>query len=696
MSFGYSTKRGNAAKRLLNTSAVVRPWIRDPSWLALPAVASNDAKFVGLHKVHPDSNFLALSAAAAYTVDWGDGSATVNYATGVIAYKQYDFAAAGLDNTNGPVTLTDAGDLVTRTAHGHSDGSIAKFYNIVSTTGLTEANLYYVINSTANTFQVSATVGGAAVALTTDGSATLLPYKQAIVIVTPQGANSTFTTLNLHKKHNQTGVSAYTSGFVDIVIAGSSLTSILIAVATAGNSTQTIKYNALEQVSILSSDITSASLLLYNCSNLRNVVGFSSSALTSTNSMFRGCWSLTTVPLFNTASVTNMSAMFQNCTSLVTIPLFNTVSCTLINTMFYWCFSLQEVPLLNTALVTNFNLMFYLCTSLESVPLLNTASATNMSQMFANCYALVTVPLFNTAAVTNMSSMFISCYSLTSVPLFNTAAVTNMSSMFSSCYSLTSVPLFNTAAVTNMSSMFSGCVALTTVPLFNATAMTVATTMFATCTNLSIGTLSGTKYAISYTGCKLSETELTSIIDNLGTANTQGLILTISSNWGATTPVSITGTTTVGSTTITTASTTGVVVGMQWTGTGSPATTALACTFSGADLVIATAHGLSDDDPVSFATIVTTTGIVINTIYYVVNAAANRFNIALTVGGDPIIQTGGAGSGTMRYLSTVSSFVANTSITVSRKATASGTSSALSFRTLKTQTALLKGWAVTG
>jgi len=271
-----------------------------------------------------------------------------------------------------------------------------------------------------------------------------------------------------------------------------------------------------------------------------------------------------------------------------------------------------------------------------------------------------------------------------------------MSSMFLNCSALISVPLFNMAATTTTTSMFSGCVALTTVPLFNATAMTVATTMFATCTNLSIGTLSGTKYAISYTTLKLSETELTSIIDNLGTANTQGLILTISSNWGATTPVSITGTTTVGSTTITTASTTGVVVGMQWTGTGSPATTALACTFDGADLVNATAHGLSDDDPVSFATIVTTTGIVINKIYYVVNARTNSFQIALTVGGDPINQTGGAGSGTFRYLSTVSSFVANTSITVSRKATASGTSSALSFRTLKTQTALLKGWAVTG
>ena len=219
--------------------------------------------------------------------------------------------------------------------------------------------------------------------------------------------------------------------------------------------------------------------------------------------------------------------------------------------------------------------------------------------------------------------------------------------------------------------------------------------MFSACPSLASGALSGTKYAISYASCKLSQTALQSIIDNLGTANTTGLVLTISTNWGAVTPVALTGATVAGSTTVLMASTTGITTGMQVTGTGTPSTTAIAVTLTDAgDTVDLTAHGLANGDEVSFATIVTTTGIVINKIYFVVNQAANTFQVALTVGGAAIALTTN-GSGTLRYKATVSSIVVNTSVTLSLPATSTG-SNTLSFRNLKTNTALLKGWAVTG
>ena len=120
----------------------------------------------------------------------------------------------------------------------------------------------------------------------------------------------------------------------------------------------------------------------------------------------------------------------------------------------------------------------------------------------------------------------------------------------------------------------------------------------------------------------------------------------------------------------------------------------MACTFQDTgDTVTATSNGLSDGDEVSFATIVTTTGIIINTIYYVVNSGANTFQVAATLGGAALPLTTN-GSGTFRYRTTIASIGAGT-ITLSRKATASGATT-LSFRTLKTGTALLKGWAVTG
>jgi hypothetical protein len=316
--------------------------------------------------------------------------------------------------------------------------------------------------------------------------------------------------------------------------------------------------------------------------------------------------------------------------------------------------------------------------------------------MFAGCSSLTTVPLFNTiGASLNMTQMFLNCFSLTTVPLFNTASVTNMTSMFQSCTALVSVPLFNMTSATFISSMFQSCTALASVPLLNAASATSISSIFSSCPSLVKATISGVRFAHSVNGCKLSETELTSIINNIGTANTQGLVLSIGSNWGAVTPVSLTCTPTVGSTTITAVSTAGVTVGMQWTGVGSPATTPIACTFTDAgDLVTKTAHGLSNDDRVSFATIVTTTGIVINRIYFVVNADTDTFQVALTAGGAAVPLTTN-GTGTVRWESVVTAITPNTSITVSRPATATGSAS-LAFRTLKTQTALLKGWAVTG
>ena len=714
-----------------------KPWVRNPSWSALPD-PTGLAKFVGLHAVYADSNFLALSASGSlgYTVDWGDGTATENIATGVTAYHQYDYAAAGLASTNAPVILTDAGDLVTRTAHGYANGMTVQFYNIVTTTGLTDNYTYFVISATANTFQVSLTTGGSAVALTTDGTATLLNYKQAIVSIVPQGAG-TFTALNLNIKHNQTGLNVYSSGFLDIALAGSAMTTLAIGGTN-------VVLADLEQAKIIGTNlINSFSAMFQNCYSLQSVPVLSTAASSNFSNMFNSCVSLQSVPLFNTALGTLFSSMFTSCSALQSVPLFNTALGTNFGTMFNACYSLQSVPLFNTALGTNFGTMFNSCYSLRSVPLFNTAAGTSFSIMFQNCYSLQSVPLFNTAAGTAFNSMFNGCYSLQSVPLFNTALGTNFGTMFQNCRSLQSVPLFNTALGTNFgvmfqtctslqsvplfdisagitfSSMFTSCSALQSVPLFNTAAGTAFdsmfqgcpslqsvplfntalginfSSMFTSCPSLASGALSGTKYAISYASCKLSQTALQSIIDNLGTANTTGLVLTISTNWGAVTPVALTGATTAGSTTVLMASTTGITTGMQVTGTGTPSTTAIAVTLTDAgDTVDLTAHGLANGDEVSFATIVTTTGIVINKIYFVVNQAANTFQVALTAGGAAIALTTD-GSGTLRYKATVTAIVVNTSVTLSLPATSTG-SNTLSFRNLKTNTALLKGWAVTG
>ena len=559
--------------RTLGTS--VAPWVRNPSWRALTAVGDSEQKFSGIVAVFPQGSYLALSAAGNYTVNWGDG-ASENVNTGVTANKLYDFNDADLANTNAPVTLTDAGDLVERTAHGYVNGMEVRFYNIVSTTGLTTAQVYYVISATANDFQVAATVGGSAIALSTNGSATLLPYKQAIVTVTPQAGQS-LTTITLNVKNTTSGLQAYETGWLDIEVGSPNFTSITLAggsvrfsmceraaVRSIGSVTNLSSllsnYYKLQAVVLgNTAAVTNMSSMFSGCSFLTTAPLFNTVAVTNMSSMFSGCYSLAIVPLFNTVAVTNMSSMLRNCRSLAAVPLFNTAAVTSMESMLRDCYSLTTVPLFNTVAVTNMSTMFQESRSLITVPLFNTAAVTNMSTMFFGCDSLATVPLFNTAAVTNISLMFTNCVSLVRVPLFNTAAVTNISLMFSGCSSLAAVPLFNTAAVTNMSSMFSGCFPLVTVPLLNTAAVTNIQSMFNNCLTLSsvpalnVSAVSSSgnfgsmfsgcnslsriqaanfNYTFSVASCKLGATELNEIYTNLPVA--VGQTITVSNNVGTT------------------------------------------------------------------------------------------------------------------------------------------------------------------
>ena len=256
-------------------------------------------------------------------------------------------------------------------------------------------------------------------------------YKQVIVTITAN--TGSLTGINLQAKNTTTGLGTYETGWLDIAVSATSLTSL-----TVGASSLTVRVGMLENVTLLNNSITSMNYLFGNCYKLSNVS-------------------------LNTAAVTSMSSMFNYCYSLVSVPLFNT------------------------------------------------AAVTSMSSMFQYCSSLVSVPLFNTAAVTSMSSMFYYCSSLVSVPLFNTAAVTSMSSMFQYCSSLASVPALVTSNAVNNSSSF--------------------TNMFSGCPSLASGALSGTQYAISYSGCKLSEAGIVAIFNALGTASGTPTI-TVSGNYG--------------------------------------------------------------------------------------------------------------------------------------------------------------------
>ena len=344
----------------------VAPWVRNPSWPACEA-NSGDNRVRGLYAVWPDGgNFIAMNVAGAYTVDFGDGT-TTSFASGVQANYEYSYSAAALVGTEAPVTFTDTGDLVSRTAHGYTNGMQVQFFNITTTTGIVNGQFYFVINATANTFQVAATSGGSALALTNDGTGQLLPYRIATVTITPQGGG-TLTNINLFVKHNQAGlINGYVTGWLDLAYAASTITTL-----TLGASATTVRHNYIERVRLNElGSITSFSALFRNLRKLQNVeIASTITTVLNMSSMFNNCSSLQTVPLFNTAAVTNMNSMFNNCLSLQTVPLFNTAAVTNMSNMFNNCNSLAAVPALVTTAVTssgNFNTIFGACNSLSRI-----------------------------------------------------------------------------------------------------------------------------------------------------------------------------------------------------------------------------------------------------------------------------------------------------------------------------------------
>jgi hypothetical protein len=377
------------------------PWSRPTDWVTLPTVNVGDQKMVGLYAVYPhDSNFVALTAAGAYTVDWGDGTATENIATGVQAQHNYVFSALSSG------TLTSGGyrqAVVTITMQG-----AAVFTSLNLLVKHTQATL-----NAYGTGWLDLCMAGSSVNSLTLGGTT--PVVQRMLQRFEYVGSSALTT--------------FSSKFSSCRALGSVL-------GTAWTSSG-----------------TNFSTMFSSCTSLQAVPLFNTASGTNFSSMFSGCSSLQTVPLLNTASGTNFSTMFNSCTSLQTVPLFNTGAGTDFSSMFASCSSLQTVPLLNTAAGTNFSSMFTSCPSLATVPLFNTAAGTDFTSMFNGCTSLPTVPLFNTSAGTTFTTMFNNCSSLQTVPLLVVTAGTTFTNMFNACPSLAVGALSGTSKTIN----YSGC-----------------------------------------------------------------------------------------------------------------------------------------------------------------------------------------------------------------------------------------------
>jgi hypothetical protein len=89
-------------------------------------------------------------------------------------------------------TTQDSGDTFTITAHGAPNGTPFYLTALATSTGIAINTLYYVVGTATNTFQAALTPGGAAVAITTNGTATVVFHRQVTAIT-----SNTNVTLNV-------------------------------------------------------------------------------------------------------------------------------------------------------------------------------------------------------------------------------------------------------------------------------------------------------------------------------------------------------------------------------------------------------------------------------------------------------------------------------------------------------------------
>ena len=366
------------------TTQLIDEWVRNPAWPAIPAVISSEQKIVGLHAVWPGDgtgnggNFFAFNGQGAYTINFGDGT-TTNFASNTQANYEFNFNNAALAGTNKPVTFAASTSTVNLTGHGFNAGTPIPFYNIVSTTGLVEGSRYYVVNPTANTFQVSATIGGTPITLTNDGSATLLPYKVAIVTVTPQ-AGQNLTLINLQARNTQTGLQAYTTGWLDLAISVPNVTGTGFTLGGV-----IVGHRSLERVNVIACGaLTSMANMYSGLISLESLAPFPSSisAVTTMSAKYSNCGRLKRFPPYigSAGALTNASSKYSNCVSGISFP---------------------PLPVSNAALTT-VNQMYFNCQSCERFPeFVTTAQMTNVNQMYAGCNSMQFTPVHNLSGVTS-------------------------------------------------------------------------------------------------------------------------------------------------------------------------------------------------------------------------------------------------------------------------------------------------------
>lgn len=678
-------------------------WIRNSEWLSL-SIVEDDEKCQALLAIYPsgDPNYISLAAtvtSGTVNIDWGDGTNSNGTASTVQANKIYDYASV----SGSPTSEGFKQVIITITPSVSGALQYVDFNKKhPSETGSYGAHNLLEIKASGPNFLRFLYFGGAST--TGTAGSVLYPKLENVEVLSGQlyndnqnyMFNGSCQRLKRYYFKSRTDMAAGVGGTENWTWTFAGCFSLISFEIKSPNGGKFKPYLLNQTFS--------------NCYDLVNIPYLDFSGLTGysgSNSVFVNCFSLEYVNPLTISLSSQTGTIFNNCHKLKELKLINNVS-NWDYTLASQCYGLEYVEIINNA-ATSAIITITSCPNIHTIDIYSNNSTNKFPILnglqnlrVLNCYGsgnntiLTTLSALNGLEQINGSFTTNSCTSIGSVfnnaklkilPNINYSNVTSGTITFSSDY-LESIPgTFNNA--TGVAVTFNSCRLLKEIPAFN---ITTFTNTAGNLPNLTSFLAYGMNANFTLANSKLSQSSLETIFEGLlKPAATR--TFTLSANPGAGTAVSKTGTTTIGSTTVTMADTAGLTTGMQVLATGVSTARSVTFTDTG-DTVTFAGHGIPNSTRVSFATITTTTGIATYTMYYVINATTDTFQLSATDGGSVLPLTTN-GSGTMLLLTTITAVNPNVSITLSVPAFANGSVSH-TCRNLKTQIAVMKNWTITG
>ena len=308
---------------LLQADAANDVWTRPAEWLALPALADTDDRTVILYRVEDGGyNTVALKAQGNYTVDWGDGSAPEDFASGVQAEHTYTY---------------DDADLL---ASEMSDGAQQAIISITpqATYSLTKLELHVRPSAAAYGYYASGIMDVAV----SGPSMTVFRF----------GRTDSSTSVSVVDFPHLRQCSLYLPALTSQANLLQRLASLRVVSRWAVNVALTDGTSMFDRCSSLQSlpsgmtlgAVTNGTSMFDRCTSLQSLPsGMTLGAVTNGSYMFYACTSLQSLPSGMTlGAVTNGTQMFNNCTSLQSLPSGMTLgACNTTTSMFASCSSLQ-------------------------------------------------------------------------------------------------------------------------------------------------------------------------------------------------------------------------------------------------------------------------------------------------------------------------------------------------------------------